>query len=67
MKFQCHTFPQLAFIRKHVCFTFTLKAILTGIEFQVGSLFLALENVIPLSPGFQFLLKIPLSVSLSLF
>ena len=51
MKFQWNTFSQLAFIRKHVCFTFTPEAILMGTEFQVGSVFLALEDVIPLSPG----------------
>jgi len=51
MKFQWNTFSQLAFIRKHVCFTFTLEAILMGTELQVGSVFLALEDVIPLSPS----------------
>ena len=51
MKFQWNTFSQLAFIRKHVCFTFTPEAILMGTELQVGSVFLALEDVIPLSPS----------------
>ena len=52
MKFQWNTFSHLAFIRKHVCFTFTPEAILTGTEFQAGSLLLALEDAIPLPPGF---------------